>query len=330
MKNAIAIVLAWMCSAALFGQYTQDNLSISSSKRAVSPNESIEAAADATPVHNDFDHLRLYPVYANETFTKAHEGVGNYTSLRVAMEGKKVKITEQVGGASVPRLLIENVSQDTIMILAGEMVNGGRQNRVVAQDVIIPPQSGAMDLTVFCVEHGRWSASGEANGKDFESYGQVAAQDVRATAAKKQSQTEVWEKVSEVVTKNGAENSTGAYAGLTKNEEFGKKLESYKAHFGTLPSRANNIIGVVAVSGGKVIGCDLFANHGMFEQAFPDLITAYATEAITNGGPVSIGDDKVQEYLSHFLQDEATQEKRVEENGTLLKNKSTIIHLSTF
>ena len=56
------------------------------------------------------------------------------------------------GGARVNTLYIQNVSNDTIYIMAGEVVKGGKQDRVLAQDMILPPNSKKVDISVFCVE----------------------------------------------------------------------------------------------------------------------------------------------------------------------------------
>ena len=52
---------------------------------------------------------------------------------------------------------------------SGEIVKGGRQDRVLVSSLVLPPRSGRVSLAAFCVEHGRWSArSGEA-GDTFAS-----------------------------------------------------------------------------------------------------------------------------------------------------------------
>src|SRR5688572_6030382 len=88
-----------------------------------------------------FENLQLYPIRANQTFIVQHQNLGNYITLEDALEKKKVEITEFSGG-SVNTLYIENISSDTVMILSGEVVQGGKQDRVIAQDFILPPKSG--------------------------------------------------------------------------------------------------------------------------------------------------------------------------------------------
>src|SRR5262249_33202613 len=58
---------------------------------------------------------------------------------------------------NVQELTVENVSKETTVFLhAGDIVKGGRQDRTVRDDLILPPGSGPAPLAAYCVEHGRW------------------------------------------------------------------------------------------------------------------------------------------------------------------------------
>src|SRR5579863_7275048 len=61
-----------------------------------------------------------------------------------------------VTGARVNELALVNNSDRPLILLAGEIVTGGKQDRVVGKDRIIPPESDPIALDVFCVEPGRW------------------------------------------------------------------------------------------------------------------------------------------------------------------------------
>src|ERR1700682_5122596 len=67
-----------------------------------------------------------------------------------------------VRDAEVNRLVLVNNSKRPLLLLAGEIVTGVKQDRVIGKDRIFPPESDPVDLSVFCVEPGRWVA---ANGK---------------------------------------------------------------------------------------------------------------------------------------------------------------------
>src|SRR5664280_78935 len=90
-----------------------------------------------------------------------------YATLSEALEKKLVVIKET---GNVQELTFENLSEDlTVFLNAGDIVKGGRQDRTVRDDLILPPQSGQVPLASFCVEHGRWTKRGEESLTAFSS-----------------------------------------------------------------------------------------------------------------------------------------------------------------
>src|SRR5688572_30347111 len=152
--TAILMALPLLC----LSQYTYDQLEVGL------------LANEATAKNYTYHHLRLYPIRAKESFQKTFRDVGKYMSLKEAIEKKKVKISEKNGGGNVNELTIENLSSDTIIVLPGEIIKGGKQDRVVNQDMVLSPRSGKKTLPVFCVESGRWEYDGKGRSKDFDGH----------------------------------------------------------------------------------------------------------------------------------------------------------------
>ena len=67
-------------------------------------------------------------------------------------------LVEVVETGSVNELKIENKSDEEIFIQAGDIVKGGRQDRVLMMSLLLQPGSGQVPIASFCVEAGRWSA----------------------------------------------------------------------------------------------------------------------------------------------------------------------------
>jgi len=55
----------------------------------------------------------------------------------------------------VRELLIENIGDTDLFIQAGDIVKGGRQDRTIGADFIVPVKSGWIPLPAFCVERAR-------------------------------------------------------------------------------------------------------------------------------------------------------------------------------
>lgn len=340
-------ILAFLMSAVILpiasvAQYNSDNLKI---REAVS---------------FTYKNLRLYPVFANQVFLDEHKDISKYTSLQKAVAEKKIAVTETGSAANtsvvndnVPRnsrahvtvnqssgggsgtvntLFIENTSNDTIMIMAGEVVKGGKQDRVLAQDMVLLPHSGRKDISVFCVEHGRWQYSAESQkaNNTFYGYSKVSTMSVRKAAVVEKDQQKVWQNVADVTAKNSVTTNSGSYTALDTSQKYNAELKAYIDFFSSKIKSEGNVIGMVACTGNKVIGCDMFATPDMFRQYFDNLMSSYSTEAISNGSTATAGYQTVQTYLDRILLDESKQESEVEKNGTMLKSRGKKLHLATF
>jgi hypothetical protein len=222
-----------------------------------------------------------------------------------------------VGGAEVNRLVLVNNSKRPLLLLAGEIVTGGKQDRVIGKDRIVPPESDPVDLSVFCVEPGRWIA---ANGKaDFSSTGRnavpvFASPVVRSKAMSAKDQQQVWDSVrssqqamAETVEVTGAApevNATTSYARVMDNKEVQKKVDAvaepvqrnYESVIRQL--RDKNALGVVVAVNGEIVWADLFASTQLLQKYWPKLVRSYATEAVVTrakSGEVSLRD--AQKFL---------------------------------
>lgn len=292
-------------------------------------------AENITPDHRDHDgHVIRYEDYQrvvvqpnerNENMAQEEE-VSQREIDNISMEEPLL-----VGASDeVNRLFIQNTGKDTVFIMAGEVVKGGKQDRVIAQDMMVPPQREPMDLSVYCVEHGRWSYGGNADGAvAFHGYANVSNTSVRKAAIVDKNQSQVWDKVEEVTVANHAESETQTLNALEKNADYQEELQSYENRFADLPTAAPSVIGVVAVTGDRVIGCDMFATPALFRNAYPDLLKSYASEAITSGATVIISNAAVDKYIAHIL-DERNQKERVNEKGQMFEQNGKKMHISTF
>lgn len=286
--------------------------------------------ADA-PTQNNDGHVRAHEQYQESIALDEQRIISNRNHINVLQLNNNANgnVSNRTAGDEVNRLFIENTGNDTIFIMAGEVVKGGKQDRVIASDMVIPPHSAPIDLSVFCVEHGRWTYGGADASDGFTGHASVANTSVRKAAITAKDQSEVWQQVAVVTKANNATSSTGTLNALEKNEDYQKELKAYEARFASLPSTAPSVIGVVAVTGDRVIGCDMFATPDLFRNAYPDLLKSYVSEAISSGAKVSIGNDAVDKYISDIL-DESKQKQEIMKKGQFFEEKGKTMHISTF
>lgn len=283
--------------------------------------------ADELPARFTCEKLRLIPIVGNQTYADAYKDIGRMVPMNKALQDGRLKITERDGGATVNTLQVMNTSKDTVYMMQGEVVVGGKQDRMLAQDVIVAP-GATMDIGAFCVEHGRWQAG--SDGQRFSGTIGVVGQKARKAAAVEKEQTRVWEEVAKDIKKNETQTRSGSYAHLMQDKEFQAERSRYREKLLGLPAARTGIVGVIAVSGDQVIGCDVFATEALFAQSFPQLVDAYIAEALNNGKPVTMTAEQVQAYFTGLFNDERRLEEKSNGKGYLFKSKDRTYRLSMF
>jgi len=203
-------------------------------------------------------------------------------------------------GAQVNRLVLVNNSDRPLLLLAGEIVTGGKQDRVVGKDRIVPSNSDPVDLSVFCVEPGRWTGTsaqfgGIASSNAKSAYvTQMAQPSIRSKAMAEKDQQLVWSEVNRSVAEMAAGapgvSGTTSYAKAMGNDEVKKEVDavaapmerSYESVIRQL--RNQKAVGVVVAIDGEIVWADIFASTPLLEKYWPKLVRSYATEAITRRG----------------------------------------------
>lgn len=281
-------------------------------------------SAEATTSSNDFEldvqaaaylqheHLQLFPVRAKSNFLEKAAKLPEFQSLAQSLESKKVEIAEQdakgyeapqlAQGGAVNTLVARNNSDEPVYLMAGEVVLGGRQDRVLAHDVVLPPNSDWRPIEVYCVEHGRWEYKNDAP-EDFAQYAFTASNSVRYAVVHEQQQDRVWEEVGNVTTMNYAESATGSYQALQKSENYQKTSAAYLEAFQHKLQNDASIVGVIAATGDKVIACDIFGSNALFRKQYPQLLHAYIADASTFGQKVEQEEEAVKQFFAAAMQE---------------------------
>ena len=194
-------------------------------------------------------------------------------------------------GPEVNRLLLYNNSDRPLLLLAGEIVTGGKQDRVIGSDRIVPPKSGPVDLSVFCVEPGRWTGATPVFGSLGE---QMAQPEVRAPAMADKNQQAVWDSVrssnaqvarSLAAPIAGELHGTTSYAKVFGSRPVQQAIEQYGGANGqqtTLTElKKTGSVGVVVAVNGQLLWADLFASTDLLSRYWAKLNNSYIAEALT-------------------------------------------------
>lgn len=269
------------------------------------------------------------PIRGNAFFREAAGNAGYYMPLQRAIDDGKVVIREESESGRVNTLLIRNLSQDTIFIMSGEILVGGKQDRVIASDMLIVPQSGQVKLPVFCVEKGRWRYKGDETDAKFKEYYGMANEHLRNLIDHRASQEQIWDEVKKSNERDRISSETDAYTAHAKNPAFRREEQTYLEFFQNVFESQTDVVGVIAVSGNQIEGCDLFISNQLFRQEFPKLLYSYIDDAITYGGPITLSQAEIERYVAMLLNPD-TQRAFVDEKGKAFQRGNQTIHISIY
>jgi hypothetical protein len=203
--------------------------------------------------------LTLFPVVRADGKTSPAD---QFLTLDEGLKSGEVEVTEagkvqglvrprgtvtpwRYAGDQVNTLVLVNNSKRPLLLLAGEIVTGGKQDRVIAKDRIVPTGADPIDLSVFCIEHGRWTESSAKFGTTAKgAAGSFMVQPaVRQQAMVAKDQQQVWNSV------NGAISTMAVAAGAPVQDAssgMGGPIVAGSVH-GSVPTSGTIIDGRAAL-----------------------------------------------------------------------------------
>lgn len=273
-----------------------------------------------------YENLTIFPVVAAQDsdtseFATLDEALASGDAL-VTEQGSYMRRTRDgsvapiySGGPQVNQLVLINRGKRPLILLAGEVVSGGKQDRVIGKDRIVPIGAAPLPLDVFCVEHGRWTPGAE----QFSAANVMVYPSVREKAAVAQDQKEVWAAVRgeaslEGRTGNGHGNGIGAppmpatvaprisapalsqaidsagtqsYQKIYQASPIGTSVETFAQEIqrrfeqATAGLKGERVVGVVVAFGREPAWSDIFASSELFDSYWPKLLRSYVVEAMT-------------------------------------------------
>jgi hypothetical protein len=209
-------------------------------------------------------------------------------------------------GDQVNTLVLVNRSARPLLLLAGEIVTGGKQDRVIAKDRIVPAGGEPIDLGVFCIEPGRWTESSSTFGGAAKgaTHSFMVQPTVRQKAMVAKDQQQVWDSVRGTIaqldvaaapaasassTGSGYGTGTTSYAKTMQDSAVSEKVDEAAAP--VMKSRdqvlaklkQEHAVGVVVAVRGEIVWADLFADSDLLARYWTKLVRSYAAESLTSG-----------------------------------------------
>jgi hypothetical protein len=251
-------------------------------------------------------------------------------TLEEALAKGKIDVKET---GVVSELTIENIGDEEVFIQSGDIVKGGRQDRVLEVSFVVAGRSHVtgksppIPVSALCVESGRWAMRGQENARSFSAssrglYDRNAKAMMRGSYASGRSdarvkQAYVWDRVqqSQQFLSRSLGRSVQAAASPTslqlslESEDLEQAQASYLERLSPLGTKEVDILGMAWAVNGRVSGAEAYPSNALFRKMFAKNLRACATEAVSGKGDGTAAAptiELVEKFLVGAEQGEAT------------------------
>lgn len=227
--------------------------------------------------------LTVFPVWGE------YDGPRGYS-----LDPSGIELAERVDGPAVPVLAATSRATRPTLLLEGQVLEGGWQDRALLRSVLVPA-GGTMDLEVACVEAGRWHGAGA-----HASRGRMTSPRVRSALRGERGrpdrtrgdrQGEVWRRVSEYDALLGA-NDTASFA--THAERAAAEVRRLVGELRPLPGQVGIVVGIE----GQPVMLEVFDSPTTLRRRFADLVTAAGLDALGRA-PVETPSRRARRLADH-------------------------------
>ena len=224
-------------------------------------------------------------------------------TLKEGLLDKSLRINET---GNIHELSIENTGRADVFVQAGDLVKGGRQDRVLGVSMVVPAKSSRVPIAAYCVESGRWGRRGFEDQGRFTSslhafFSPRAKMALRraatsfSPAAKRfasqdyaSMQRDVWDEVQSTqagLAKNLRSDvrSVASPTSLDLSMEQAQVQEARGAYLDLLARNGrgdHSITGTVIAINGAVRTGEIYPWGGLFDKMWDKNLNASVTEAL--------------------------------------------------
>jgi hypothetical protein len=212
--------------------------------------------------------------------------------LEDALLNGTVRITETSESGEVPFLKLESNGLNPLLILEGEELVGGKQNRIVNTSIVILA-STVIKIPVSCMEAGRWAsrredfASGDAvfpaksraRQKESVSYNLVREGKFRSDRGR------VWDEVSLCLHQMSVNSPTADFR--VARQKATQQIESFVEAFQPVTGQ----VGAVFVSKDGILGLELLGSSELFGRCSKKIIRSFAFDVLSDSTLPSVQTD---------------------------------------
>ncbi|MFO8012776.1 MAG: DUF6569 family protein [Phycisphaerae bacterium] len=225
-------------------------------------------------------HMLVYPIRWSGT-----QAPGAWETLDAALAAGHLKVGE-MARAAVPTVEVTNTGGRSVFLMSGEIIQGGKQTRVIRKDTVVEPQQ-KVAVAVFCVERGRW-----AGGKAFKRAANVAPASIQDAINRGEGQGEVWQRVREAAPSLGGESASESLDAMLESEKARRSFDEAHKDLGKFSPPDTVGIAVADARTGKVVGLELFGRRDLFDGLQEKLVEGYIADIVLAASSAAPADAK--------------------------------------
>ena len=221
-------------------------------------------------IHNE---LAVVPLFCTTV------GGPEYVTLKEALDGGGLTISEVSEGGSVPELKVINACNRHVLLVDGEELAGAKQNRVLNTTILVAAGASAL-IPVSCTEQGRWSyRSARFEDSDVcmppsqrSRKNASVSCSLEASHSFRSDQGEVWDSIQALHTSHRTSSGTGAMkdAYEAKREDLNSYLEAFPCQEGQC--------GMAVLIKGRVAGVEMVSRPEAYRHLHAKLLQSYAMD----------------------------------------------------
>ncbi len=276
-----------------------------------------------------FRNLQMVPIKFKP---KSDNGLGSPAptsrpiSFSEALQKHKIKLQEMQyeNGADVNLLQVTNNSKQSVVVQGGDVLEGGKQDRMVGETKYIAP--GTTDyIQVYCVEKRRWSPK----AKEFKHRG-VANREVQKAMNLSKRQSEVWKEIDKEFKAAKKTSETWSYLELYNNRV---PVDTSYINFFTRKylESDSTIAGFIFITDNKIMSAEIFASNSLLDITFANMLSSYVQSVVAKGSRPVVPTAIQKKFMDKFLINEEIQRQYLTANGKINRGgDGKVIHLIAY
>ena len=189
--------------------------------------------------------------------------------------------------STVNTLIVKNNSITPLLLIDGEEVIGGDQNRIVNATILIAPKSES-PISVSCTEQGRWGYKSEFKSSIHIADFNTRKAKLRAKRSNEPVQHAVWSSIEDLESSINFASPTRAMS-----ESYDAQKTNHEEFLNAFPTvKGQN--GVLVIVNGEIKGFELFLNPEIYSHFHERIIKSYLINSKAENTTFTINVDEAR------------------------------------